>query len=85
MKNLSWVVGALALSLMGCGGAEFADTVEDAEGQVSQAAVTCTETYGQCRVGRCELGPNDRFQLLTRVCCDAAGACTTTTTRICGC
>lgn len=44
MKNLSWVVGALALSLIGCGGAEFADTVEDAEGQVSQAAVTCTET-----------------------------------------
>lgn len=85
MKNLHWIVGVLALSLVGCGGEELASTVEDAEGQVSQAAVTCTETYGQCRVGRCELGANDRVQTLTRVCCDESGTCTTTTMRICGC
>ncbi|MCK8503639.1 MULTISPECIES: hypothetical protein [Myxococcus] len=88
MKNLRWLMCAVALSVVGCGGPvpEEETLPEDlAEGQVSQAAVTCTETWGTCNVGRCELGALDRFAILTTTCCDANGACTTTRKRICGC
>ncbi|GEN05714.1 hypothetical protein MFU01_07510 [Myxococcus fulvus] len=88
MKNLRWLMCAVALSVVGCGGPvpEEETLAEDlSEGQVSQAAVTCTETWGTCNVGRCELGALDTFQILTTTCCDANGACTTTRKRVCGC
>ncbi|QSQ13882.1 hypothetical protein [Myxococcus landrumensis] len=89
MKNLRWLMCAVALSVVGCGGApmEEDEALSEGiqEGQVSQAAATCTETWGECRVGRCELGALDTFQILTTTCCDAAGACTTTRRRVCGC
>src|ERR1700760_1433003 len=38
----------------------------------------CTDTFGVCKVGQCELGPHDTFQRITEVCCDANGQnCTT--------
>jgi hypothetical protein len=46
---------------------------------------TCTETFGECKVGQCELGPHDTFQRVTEVCCDASGSCTTELYRLCGC
>jgi hypothetical protein len=94
MKNLRGVLFMVALSVVGCGGApmelEEEALTEDSTstmpgGEVSQSAVTCTETFGQCRVGQCELGANDTFQVYTKTCCDAAGACTTQRLRICGC
>jgi hypothetical protein len=46
----------------------------------------CTETFGACKVGQCELGPRDHFQRITEVCCDANGQnCTTELYRLCGC
>ena len=49
-------------------------------------ADTCTWTLvAACRVGRCELGANDVFERWDEVCCNAAGSCTTTHWRICGC
>lgn len=52
----------------------------------SPAADTCTWTQiAACRVGQCELGPNDSFDRWKEVCCNAAGSCTTTNWRICGC
>ncbi|QSQ22509.1 hypothetical protein JY651_46615 [Pyxidicoccus parkwayensis] len=93
MKNLRWLLCTVALAVVGCGAPmevidEETTTTESTgapEGQVSQAATTCTETYGECRVGRCELGANDTFQVVTTTCCTAAGACTTTRLRLCGC
>jgi hypothetical protein len=93
MKNLRWLWCAVALSVVGCGGGsgvlEEETTTQgpaaEAEGQVSQAATTCTETWGQCRVGQCELGPNDTYQHYTQTCCTDTGVCTTQRWRICGC
>ncbi|WP_158501820.1 hypothetical protein [Vitiosangium sp. GDMCC 1.1324] len=94
MKNLRGLLCMVALSVVGCGGApvemeEETSTESPAavapEGEVSQAALTCTETYGECRVGQCELGPADHFQIYTKTCCNAAGACTTQRIRLCGC
>jgi hypothetical protein len=48
------------------------------------AGTTCTDTFGPCKVGKCELGPLDHFQNVTTVCC-TAGVCTTTHLRLCGC
>jgi hypothetical protein len=46
----------------------------------------CTDTFGACKVGQCELGPHDTVQRITEVCCDANGAnCTTELYRECGC
>ncbi|WP_163994443.1 hypothetical protein [Pyxidicoccus caerfyrddinensis] len=95
MKNLRGLLFMVALSVVGCGGAPMEleeETPTEGSvstlpaGEVSQSAVTCTETYGQCRVGQCELGANDTFQVYTKTCCDSAtGACTTQRLRICGC
>jgi len=50
------------------------------------AEENCTETFGECKVGQCELGPRDHFQRVTEVCCDANGLnCTTELYRLCGC
>jgi hypothetical protein len=54
-------------------------------GTSSAADETCTETFGVCKVGQCELGPNDTFQRITEVCCTAGGSCTTELYRLCGC
>jgi hypothetical protein len=49
-------------------------------------AETCTDTFGACKVGACELGPHDTFQRITEVCCDANGQnCETELYRLCGC
>jgi hypothetical protein len=52
---------------------------------VSPNTVTCTDTFGVCKVGQCELGANDTFQRVTEVCCDSSGSCTTELYRLCGC
>jgi len=51
---------------------------------MQQQSVTCTDTYGVCKVGRCEL-PVDDFQQFTETCCDSLGHCTVTQWKICGC
>ncbi|MCY1023561.1 hypothetical protein [Pyxidicoccus sp. MSG2] len=93
MKNLRWLLCAVALSVVGCGApmemeeetSTESPAAETPEGQVSQAATTCTEAWGQCRVGQCEPGTNGTFQTYTKTCCTDAGACTTQRLRICGC
>lgn len=94
MKNLRGLLFMVALSVVGCGGAPMELEEETSTegpvstvpaGEVSQSAVTCTETYGQCRVGQCELGANDTFQVYTKTCCTDTGSCTTQRLRICGC
>lgn len=45
---------------------------------------TCTETWGACKTGQCELGANDVFLVITEVCC-TGGTCTTERYRLCGC
>ncbi|MBJ6764158.1 hypothetical protein JGU66_25570 [Myxococcaceae bacterium JPH2] len=94
MKTLRWALCMSVFAVVGCGGAAMemepettgeASQTEAPAGDVSQSAVTCTDTYGECRVGQCELGPNDHFQIYTHTCCTAAGACTTQRIRLCGC
>ncbi len=54
--------------------------------RVSTLADTCTWTLRvACRVARCELDANDSVERWDEVCCNAAGVCTTTHWRICGC
>jgi len=48
------------------------------------AEETCTETWGACKTGACELGPNDVFLVITEVCCSGA-TCTTERYKLCGC
>ena len=45
----------------------------------------CTSTAGPCKVGRCELGANDTFQIITEVCCTPSGVCETERYKLCGC
>jgi hypothetical protein len=46
---------------------------------------TCTSTTGPCKVGRCELGANDTFVVITEVCCTPSGGCETERYKLCGC
>lgn len=98
MKSVRWILYLGALSLAACGvdaseqesgdvmGSHAAPPQEEVTpAALSPSAVTCTETYGECKIGPCELGPRDHFQIVTTTCCNAAGSCTTTRFRLCGC
>ncbi len=99
MKHLSWILCVTALTGTACGattteqgdGVDYKGLLAESPSgdfktaSAGQAATQCTETFGQCSVGPCELGPRDHFQIVTRTCCTAAGACTTTRMRLCGC
>jgi hypothetical protein len=97
MSGLRWILCGLALSLGACAvSSDDASSAPDTSSQAQEivvpralgfkpAAETCTETFGTCKVGQCELGPHDTFQRITEVCCDASGACTTELYRLCGC
>ena len=61
-------------------------TIPRALGFAPREEDNCTDTFGACKVGQCELGPHDTFQRITEVCCDANGQnCTTELYRLCGC
>jgi hypothetical protein len=91
MKKLHWMLCGIAIAFAACGVAP--ETTTNAEGEQVQSitrtvngqAETCTETFGVCKVGACELGLHDTFQRITEVCCDAAGNCETELYRLCGC
>lgn len=99
MKKLSWVLCVVALTGAACGvtsteqgdGVDYKELLPEGPSgdfmtdSVGPAATQCTETYGECRIGPCELGPRDHYQTYTRTCCNANGACTTTRLRLCGC
>lgn len=93
--GLSLVFGACAVS-SGERTADSAATATDVQqvqtaypAAASAAAasdVTCTETFGECKVvATCEGIPNDTAQRITETCCTAAGSCTTELYRLCGC
>jgi hypothetical protein len=93
MKNLRWMVCLGTLALAACGVESSEQEAVPAESVTAslpldsqpRSALTCTETFGECRVGPCELGPRDHFQIVTETCCTAAGSCTTRRYRLCGC
>ena len=90
MKKLRWMLCGIAMTFAACGVAP--ETTVNAEGEqvqtitrtVNGASETCTETFGVCKVGQCELGANDTFQRVTEVCC-TNGVCHTENYRLCGC
>lgn len=101
MSRLRWILCSVVLTFGACAVSTAVDpgdavsTASDTEevqmvnrstGASSTAAgVTCTETLGVCRaVAKCESIPDTR-QMLTEVCCTAAGSCTTEHYFICGC
>jgi hypothetical protein len=61
-----------------------AQTIYRSQALPSPAEETCTETWGACKVGACELGLNDVFLVITEVCC-SGGTCTTERYKLCGC
>jgi hypothetical protein len=99
MKSVRWILCLGALSFAACGvdtseqesGAVVESSLtapseeEVSPGAPTPSTVTCTETFGECKVGPCELGPRDRFQIVTTTCCNTAGSCTITRFRLCGC
>lgn len=100
MVRLRWMCCGLALTFAACVGEPVMQEQTQATSQevseMSSAAPaaasfsgaaeaeTCTETFGACRTGRCEL-PNDTFQTITEVCCTPSGGCTTERYKLCGC
>ena len=100
MKSIARLVGISALAiwaLAACGG-PAAELEQEEQGvqvltraeaakrkeTLQQQSVTCTESYGVCKVGRCEL-PVDDYQQVRETCCDGLGNCTVQTWKVCGC
>ena len=101
MGRLRWVLCGVALAFGACavstgdGPGDTMSASSDVQevqtvrppGPLSTAAdVTCTETFGVCKVvAVCEGIPNDTRQLITETCCTAGGSCTTELYSLCGC
>jgi hypothetical protein len=102
MSRLQSVLCGIALALGGCAvstgdaAEDHVSTASDVQevrmapgftGPFSTAAnVTCTDTFGVCKVvSVCEGIRNDTRQIITETCCTAAGSCTTELYGLCGC
>lgn len=96
MRKLVCLMCGVMLAVAACAQApapDGEDAIEVADrSEISSALTgastqteTCTTTESACKVGRCELGPNDRFITITEVCCTAPGVCTTERYKLCGC
>jgi hypothetical protein len=102
MLRLRWVVCGVALAFGACAVSTGYDpgeavsassevqemqTVHRSTGPFSTASdVTCTETFGACKVvAVCEGIRNDTRQIITETCCTASGSCTTELYGLCGC
>ena len=91
MDKLRWMMCGVLLAVVGCAEVPSAPDEDEAvvesavtSGPATTAADGCTTTESACRVGRCELGANDRFSILTETCC-TNGVCETERYRLCGC
>jgi hypothetical protein len=100
MRTLQWLLCGVVMAIGACAAqpdaTSTASTEQDATDQQQAQTIsrsqplprladeTCTETETACRTGRCELGANDTFILITEVCC-SGGTCTTERYKLCGC
>lgn len=100
MRRLQWLLCGAALAIGACAAQpdatptastqqdvtdpQQAQTILRSQALPQPAEETCTETWGACKTGACELGPNDVFLVITEVCCTGA-TCTTERYKLCGC